>query len=168
MQAHTNKQLLYVRITQSSALSAQTDLGGEDGLPRLGDHVKLLDGGGQVAGGAQVGQAHEAALCPHVIVRPVVPLVRCVRGCKRKSSGFTTGTSCISCKIITQLLLLVCQHLLRWSHVRDYGSETEVTVAKLKLRLIIVPQDFSHRVQLAPVSETQSNKDKMFVLGQFV
>lgn len=98
MQAHTNKQVLYVRIKQSFALLAQTDLGSEYGLPRLGDHVELLDGGGQVAGGAQVGQAHEAALCPHVIVRPVVPLVRCVRGCKRKSSGFTTVKSCISRK----------------------------------------------------------------------
>lgn len=138
-------------MKRSSALSARTHLGGEDGLPRLGDHVELLDGGGQVAGGAQVGQAHEAALGPHVVVRPVVPLVRSVRGCERKSGGFlkkkterhatppaallSRGASC-----------WLCQHLSRWSHVRDYGSETEVTVAKLKLRLIIVPQDFSHRV----------------------
>lgn len=135
-------------MKRGSAPSAQTnaDLGSEDGLPRLGDHVELLDGGGQVAGGAQVGQAHETALGPHVVVRPVVPLVRSVRGCERKSSRFETGTPCISRIVVTQRLLLVCQRLLRWSHLRDSGSETEVTVAKLKLRLIIVPQDFSHRV----------------------
>ena len=55
-------------------------LGGEDCLPGLGDHVELLDGGSQVAGGAQVGEAHETALRPHVVMGPVVPLVRGVRG----------------------------------------------------------------------------------------
>lgn len=82
-------------------------------------------------------------------MRPVVPLVRRMRGCKRKSSGFKKENlfiSSIIIVIITQRLLLVCQPLLRWSHLRDNGSETEVTVAKLKLRLITVPQDFSHRV----------------------
>lgn len=122
-QTHAHKQrLIYVRLKRSSALSAQTDLGGEDGLPRLGDHVELLDGGGQVAGGAQVRQAHEAALGPHVVMRPVVPLVRSVRGCERESSGFKTGTSSIGRIIVTQRLLLVCQHLLRRSHVRDNDS----------------------------------------------
>lgn len=66
---------------------AGAHLGGEDGLPSLRDHVELLDGGGQVARRSQVGQAHEAALGPHVIVGPVVPLVGGVRGCVREGSG---------------------------------------------------------------------------------
>lgn len=59
---------------------AGADLGGEDGLAGLGDHVELLDGGGQVTGRSQVSQTHEAALGPNVVVGPVVPLVRGVRG----------------------------------------------------------------------------------------
>lgn len=62
-----------------SARLAGADLGCEHGLAGLGDHVELLDGGGQVTGGSQVGQTHEAALGPNVVVGPVVPLVRGVR-----------------------------------------------------------------------------------------
>lgn len=60
-------------------------LGGEHRLPSLGDHVELLDGGGQVAGGPQVGQTHEATLGPDVVVGPVVPLVGSVRGCRNRT-----------------------------------------------------------------------------------
>lgn len=62
---------------------AGSDLGGEDGLPGLGDHVELLDGGGQVTGRSQVSQTHEATLGPDVVVGPVVPLIWSVRGWRR-------------------------------------------------------------------------------------
>lgn len=77
---NTHNQPVRISLDVSRLLAlAGAHLGGEDGLPSLGDHVELLDGGGQVAGGSQVGQAHEAALGPHVIVGPVVPLVGGVR-----------------------------------------------------------------------------------------
>ena len=62
-----------------SVRPAGTDLGGEHGLPRLGDHVELLDGGGQVTRGPEVSQTHEATLGPNIVVGPVVPLIRSVR-----------------------------------------------------------------------------------------
>lgn len=67
---------------------AGSDLGGEDGLPGLGDHVELLDGGGQVTGRSQVSQTHEATLGPDVVVRPVVPFIRSVRGWRRNNGGY--------------------------------------------------------------------------------
>lgn len=71
-----------------SVRPAGSDLGGEDGLPGLGDHVELLDGGGQVTGRSQVSQTHEATLGPDVVVRPVVPLIRSVRGWRRNNGGY--------------------------------------------------------------------------------
>lgn len=63
------------------------DLGSEDRLPGLRDHVELLDGGGQVTRGSEVSQTHEAALGPNVIVGPVVPFVRSVRGWRKHNPG---------------------------------------------------------------------------------
>lgn len=54
---------------------SDTDLGSEDSLASLRDHVELLDSRGQIACCSQVGQTHKAALSPDVIVGPVVPLV---------------------------------------------------------------------------------------------
>lgn len=70
-----------------SVCPAGSDLGSEDGLAGLRDHVELLDGGGQVTCRSQVGQTHEATLGPDVVVGPVVPFVRSVRGCRRKIRG---------------------------------------------------------------------------------
>ena len=77
---YRNKIYIYEGESLFRVAARWTDLGGEHGLPGLGDHVELLDGGGQVAGGPQVGEAHEAALGPHVVVGPVVPLVGGVGG----------------------------------------------------------------------------------------
>lgn len=70
-----------------SVCVAGTDLGSEDGLTSLRDHVQLLDGGGQITGCSQVSQTYEAALSPNIIMGPVVPLVRGVRGWRKNNRG---------------------------------------------------------------------------------
>ena len=83
-----------VNLCSGGAVARWPDLGGEHGLPGLGDHVELLDGGGQVAGGPQVGEAHEATLGPHVVVGPVVPLVGGVGGWTRTHGHETAVNVC--------------------------------------------------------------------------
>lgn len=84
---------------------AGSDLGGEDGLPGLGDHVELLDGGGQVTGRSQVSQTHEATLGPDVVVRPVVPFIWSVRGWRRNNGGMFWCTAFV-CVTFRKYLLM--------------------------------------------------------------
>jgi hypothetical protein len=45
----------------------------ENGIPCLGHHVEVLHARGHVARRPQIGQTHEPAVGPTVLVRPIIP-----------------------------------------------------------------------------------------------
>lgn len=63
-----------------------THLCSENCLSGLWDHVQLLNSGGQVTGGSEVGQTHKPALSTNIIMWPIVPFVRCMGSCGKQQS----------------------------------------------------------------------------------